>query len=93
MRDARRLKTMKEMDRRNMIKVLSVEVAESLDLDERQNAYRQTLWYLFTKALFLINIILQFVLLDAFIGRGFVAWCWNAFLSVFGMNNPREDRW
>ncbi|KAH7710954.1 Innexin inx-3 [Aphelenchoides avenae] len=93
MKDARKLKSMREQERKQMLKLFVSEVAECLDLDERQRAFRQTVWYLFTKTLFLLNVVLQFVLVGSFIGRGYNQWCWNVFLSTFGLNDPRDDRW
>uniref|UniRef100_A0A915DAH3 Innexin n=1 Tax=Ditylenchus dipsaci TaxID=166011 RepID=A0A915DAH3_9BILA len=93
MREARKIRSLRDDQRRRMMDVLSGDVADCLDLDENQQAFRQTLWYLLTKVLFLLNIVLQFVLLGAFIGRGYNAWCWNVFISVFGMDDPYNDRW
>lgn len=93
MREARKVKTMKEPERRKTIDMLAQDVYDCLDTDAHEKACRQTLWYLFTKTLFLANIVLQFVLVGTFIGRGYNAWCWNVLISVFGLNNPYDDRW
>ncbi|KAI1721103.1 innexin domain-containing protein [Ditylenchus destructor] len=93
MREARKLKSMKEPERRRMIDMLASDLYDCLDTEEGQKSCRQTLWYLFTKILFLANIVLQFVLVGTFIGRGYNAWCWNVLLSVFGFNDPYDDRW
>ncbi|KAH7704213.1 innexin family protein [Aphelenchoides avenae] len=85
MKDARKLKHLREDQRRRCVQQLAVEIADCLDLDEEQCAFRQSLWYLLTKLIFLLNIAMQFVLVGAFIGRGYNAWFWSVLLTPFGL--------
>ncbi|KAI1715673.1 innexin domain-containing protein [Ditylenchus destructor] len=92
MREARKMKNLNERDRRAMLNTLASNMWDCLDTDADENACRQTFWYIFTKILFILNIVLQFVLLGSFINRGYNAWCWNVFLSVFGLDDHNKTK-
>ncbi|KAI1725117.1 innexin domain-containing protein [Ditylenchus destructor] len=94
MREARKMKNMNETERRAMLNTLASNMWDCLDTDAHENACRQTFWYISTKILFIVNIVVQFVLLGSFINRGYNAWCWNVFLSVLGLeDHSKIQRW
>nr|CAD2189398.1 unnamed protein product [Meloidogyne enterolobii]CAD2195262.1 unnamed protein product [Meloidogyne enterolobii] len=95
--DARSLRSMSSSKRQQEMNKLAQYLNETLELHETHRTPRYFLClrfgrslgsyvsslYLFIKFLYLVNVLAQFFLLNAFIGHGFALWGWTAIQSLW----------